>query len=94
MNGVGPVDRIYHSNKVMQITDSKWQRTIEVNASNTQQWVFWNPGENVANSMADIHAGGEQEFVCLEAANTNMQLLASGKSLTISQVITVTPNAP
>ena len=94
VNGVGPVDRIYHSNKVMQITDSKWQRTIEVNASNTQQWVFWNPGENVANSMADIHARGEQEFVCLEAANTNMQLLASGKSLTISQVITVTPNAP
>jgi glucose-6-phosphate 1-epimerase len=93
VNGVGPVDRIYHSNKVMQITDSKWQRTIEIIASNTKQWVFWNPGVEVANTMVDIHDNGEQEFVCLEAANTQKQLLAGGKSLTISQVISVTPNA-
>ncbi len=92
VNGAGPVDRVYHSNKVMQITDHKWQRTIEVSASNTKQWVFWNPGVEIANSMADIHAHGEQEFVCLEAANTQRQLLASGKTLTISQAIRVIPN--
>lgn len=90
VNGVGPVDRVYHSNKAMKISDSKWQRTIEVNASNTKQWVFWNPGNKVATTMADIHTDGEQEFVCLEAANTNMQLLSSNKSLTMSQVVSVT----
>lgn len=88
-NGVGPVDRIYHTHSDMRIVDSGFQRTIELKASNTKQWVFWNPGEKLANSMNDIHDGGEQEFVCLEAANTQRQLLAAGKSATITQEISV-----
>ena len=88
-NGVGPVDRVYHSNSMMNIVDDKLKRTIELKASNTKQWVFWNPGEKLANSMNDIHDGGEQEFVCLEAANTQRQLLAAGKSATITQEISV-----
>ncbi len=88
-NGVGPVDRIYHTDKTMRIIDNHWQRVIELKARNTQQWVFWNPGVELANNMADIHSNGEQEFVCLEAANTQMQLLASGQSASMEQEILV-----
>lgn len=93
INGVGPVDRVYQSNRATKLIDSQLNRIIDVSASNTQQWVFWNPGAELAGNMADVHAQGEQEFVCLEAANTQMQLLASGKSLTIAQTITVTDKA-
>ena len=93
VNGVGPVDRVYHSNKLMKIMDKKWQRTIEVSANNTKQWVFWNPGVDLANTMIDIHPSGEQEFICLEAANTQKQRLVSGKAVTMSQEIKVIPNA-
>jgi glucose-6-phosphate 1-epimerase len=93
-NGVGPIDRVYYSNKTVNIVDHNWQRTIEVNASNSKQWVFWNPGEELATNMADIHLHGEQEFVCLEAANTEQQLLASGNSFTMSQQINVFNNHP
>ena len=88
-NGSDPVDRVYHSNKQMTVVDNDWQRTIKLTSTNTKQWVFWNPGAELANNMADIHASGELEFVCLEAANTQAQLLGAGKSLTMEQQITV-----
>lgn len=89
-NGIDAVDKVYHSNEVMTIVDEFWQRKIRLETSNTQQWVFWNPGVELSNNMADIHEKGEQEFLCLEAANTQMQLLEAGKSLTMAQTITVT----
>jgi glucose-6-phosphate 1-epimerase len=88
-NGVGPIDRIYHTSDVISIIDSQLQRTIELKAKNTKQWVFWNPGIELANNMADIHSSGEQEFVCLEAANTQMQLLPAGKDAIMEQEIAV-----
>jgi len=88
-NGIGPIDRIYQTNNKMTIVDSQWQRSIELKTKNTKQWVFWNPGIELANNMADIHHNGEQEFVCLEAANTQRQLLAAGKSVVIEQEILV-----
>lgn len=88
-NGIDPVDRVYHSHEVMNVVDSHWQRTIELKAINTKQWVFWNPGTELATNMADIHENGEQEFICLEAANTQMQILGAGKTLTMKQKITV-----
>lgn len=91
-NGVDEVDRVYHSNEAMTVVDSDWQRTITLETINTKQWVFWNPGAELANNMPDIHEHGEREFICLEAANTEMQLLETGESLTMSQKITVTSN--
>jgi glucose-6-phosphate 1-epimerase len=85
----GPVDRIYDTNQIVKIIDAQWQRTIELNASNTNQWVFWNPGTELANAMADVHTHGEEEFVCLEAANTQMQRLAAGQTATMEQVISI-----
>ncbi|MBU2923855.1 D-hexose-6-phosphate mutarotase [Colwellia sp. 1_MG-2023] len=88
-NGVGPVDRIYHSNKDLSLVDYAWGRTLELKSQNTKQWVFWNPGVEAANKMADVHPNGEQEFVCLEAATTEMQLLPAGGSKTITQEISI-----
>lgn len=88
-NGVGPIDRIYHTNDMMHLVDNQWQRTIKLKTKNTKQWVFWNPGVELANNMADIHPHGEQEFVCLEAANTQEQPLAAGENVMIEQEISV-----
>lgn len=71
LNCEGPIDRVYQSNSVMNIVDNEWQRIIEVSSSNCHQWVLWNPGKETANNMNDIHQGGENEYVCLEAANTS-----------------------
>ena len=37
--------------------------------------------------MADVHAAGEHEFVCLEAANTRWQTLRANDSVSISQTV-------
>ena len=88
-NCVGPLDRIYQSNKKLCLVDKGLNRTIEISTKNTHQWVLWNPGVETASAMSDIHLHGEQTFVCLEAANTNQQLLPVGETVTISQDISV-----
>ena len=87
---VGEIDRDYHSSKKMTIVDNQWQRKIDIVSHNCQQWVLWNPGAKLAATMADIHPQGEQEYVCLEAANTRWQALPAGKTVIISQEINVT----
>lgn len=86
---VGEIDRVYHLNKNMTIVDNQWQRKIEIISSHCQQWVLWNPGITLARTMVDVHAGGEQEYVCLEAAITSWQDLPVGKTVTIEQEISV-----
>ncbi|MEI6893314.1 MAG: D-hexose-6-phosphate mutarotase [Colwellia sp.] len=92
VNCVGEIDRVYPSASGNKITfiDKEWQRKITIVSKNCQQWVLWNPGSVLANTMADIHEGGEHEYVCLEAANTTWQDLPASKSVVISQEITVT----
>ncbi len=82
----GPIDRIYHNSDTMIIIDHKWQREIEVSSEGCQQWVLWNPGKE-AKSMLDVHQAGEDEFICLEAANTQWQSIASNDSVSISQTV-------
>lgn len=93
-NGVGPVDRIYYTNNVMNLIDMAWGRTLRLKSYNAKQWVFWNPGATLARTMVDIQPYGEQEFVCLEAANTDMALLAAGQSTIIKQEISILSHKP
>jgi glucose-6-phosphate 1-epimerase len=88
-NCLGEVDRIYYGNKVCSIEDKQWQRTIKVSSTNFQQWVLWNPGVELANNMKDIHQGAENEFVCLEAANTNKHLVDANETVMIGQKISL-----
>ena len=86
---IGPIDRIYHSSQRQEIIDHEWQRKIIVCSTNCQQWVLWNPGKDIAEGMADIHLGGENEYVCLEAANTQWQTILPKGASTIKQQIVV-----
>ena len=85
----GPIDRIYQLNEPAKLVDSKWQRVIEIRALNTGQWVLWNPGKEIASTMADVHRHGQREFVCLEAANTQWQVIEANETLMIGQQISV-----
>lgn len=87
---VGEIDREYHSSEQMTIVDNEWQRKIDLVSYHCQQWVLWNPGVELAATMADIHPNGEQEYICLEAANTAWQALPAGETVIISQEIKVT----
>ena len=88
-NCIGPIDTVYDCDKPQQLIDTGWQRIIEITNQNTQQWVLWNPGVEKAQQMADVHEHGEQEYVCLEAANTQWQTVATNSSKTISQKIVI-----
>jgi glucose-6-phosphate 1-epimerase len=88
-NCVGVIDRVYHSDKTCFIEDKQWQRTIKVSSTNCQQWVLWNPGIDIAEGMSDVHRGAENEFVCLEAANTETHTVNAGESVMIGQRISL-----
>lgn len=88
-NCLGPIDRIYYCSDEQVVIDQGLQRKITVESNHCQQWVLWNPGQEIAKNMSDIHSGGEHEFVCLEAANTQWQSIAAGDSVTLCQKITV-----
>jgi glucose-6-phosphate 1-epimerase len=90
---IGPIDRVYHSTKTMRMLDSQWHRTIELVSEQCQQWVLWNPGIAESNHIIDVHEHGAQQFVCLEAANTQWQQIPAGQSRTIGQTIRVISNA-
>jgi len=89
IDGTGPVDRIYYTNAPMKIVDQGLQRTLLVSAINTQQWVYWNAGKQVVDTMSDMHLGAENEYLCLEAANTNWQTIATGQKVSLSQKVQI-----
>ncbi len=88
-NCKGPIDRVYQSNNVMNIVDNAWQRTLEVTSSDCHQWVLWNPGKETADSMDDIHSQGENEYVCLEAANTSPVIIPANSTVSFAQSICI-----
>lgn len=88
-NCTGPIDKIYYHNSAMTMFDKGWKRAIEIKKSNSAQWVLWNPGLDIAAGMADIHQQGENEFVCLEAANTNWVTVPKSEAVSLSQEIQV-----
>ena len=88
-NCVGPIDRIYSSNEIMEVIDKGLGRIIRIEPLNTEQWVLWNPGQEIAQSMSDIHVGGENQFVCLEAASTNWQTVNANSERTMGQRISI-----
>lgn len=86
---VGQIDRVYYDCSEQVIHDAGWHRDIIVSTENSSHWVLWNPGKIVAASMADIHEGGENEYVCLEAADAKPRILSSGQKKRVVQKIRV-----
>lgn len=85
----GPLDRIYHSDDSVEVIDTEWQRIIRIDKQNSQQWVVWNPGNEDAKSMIDLHDNGETQFLCVETANTTDLVLEPEESRVISQTISI-----
>ncbi|QOL25559.1 D-hexose-6-phosphate mutarotase [Thalassotalea sp. LPB0316] len=85
----GPKDRVYQTNQNLELIDNKLARIISLSTTGTSSWILWNPGEEVAQGMSDVHLGAEKEFVCLEAGFTEPLVLASRNSYTISQHIEI-----
>jgi len=88
-NCIGEIDRIYYCDKQCAIFDKQWQRTIKVSSTNCQQWVLWNPGAELTKKMKDLHQSAEIEFVCLEAANTQVHLVKANETVMIGQKISL-----
>lgn len=93
-NMVGPMDRVYYSADEVEVLDSKLNRMITISTSNTNQWVMWNPGIEVAKQMSDVHDNGQDEFFCLEAANTQWQIIPALGCVALSQTIDVVSLEP
>ena len=89
----GPMDRIYYTGCAVEAIDSGLERKLCITTENTHQWVVWNPGQEVAATMSDVHQGGENEYFCLEAANTQWQEIAANQQASISQRIEIAPLA-
>ena len=88
-NCTGPIDRVYYNNETMNIIDKGWNRKLTISTTDSNQWVLWNPGQETAENMTDIHASGENEYVCLEAANTSPVSIAANATAVLGQLITI-----
>lgn len=50
--------------------------------------VIWNPGDKLAATMADVHAGGAREYLCVESVKALAPAtIAPGSSYTLRQLI-------
>lgn len=65
------VDRIYHSESAVMLSDPKWRRRILVEKSGSPSTVVWNPWTEKAKALGDLPDDGYRDFVCIEAAIAN-----------------------
>lgn len=60
----GPVDRVYPA--IANPVFIKGSPSIEITHHNCPSVVVWNPGKESATKIADIGAGNEQFYICVE----------------------------
>lgn len=63
----GPIDRIYHSNHAVVLSDG--QRTLNVAKQSSDSTVVWHPGNALPD---DTPAETSMRFLCIESANTRL----------------------
>ena len=91
------VDRIYtHTPPTMQIVDTTWQRSIQIQATGSHSTVVWNPWVEIAKKSADLNDGDYQKFVCVETANAaeDSVQIAPNASHRLSAEYSITPSLP
>lgn len=88
------VDRIYTNiPPELALVDGAGQRTLRIASTGSRTAVVWNPGASVAARMADLPAGGERHFVCVEtanAANEVVTVLPGGEHRLVARIGRVT----
>ena len=83
-----PIDRIYHSENDALLIDNEWRRRIHIKKTHSPDTVVWNPGSEAA-AIADIHPGGEREYVCVESAAAEPIKIAGNSVAQVAQTISV-----
>jgi glucose-6-phosphate 1-epimerase len=85
--------RYINHTQTCTIIDETYNRKMVVEKQGSKVTVVWNPGQEVATSMADIHPNGYQNFVCIEPANAYNGIdeitLQPGQSHTLGTTISV-----
>ena len=93
MFGDAAVDRVYYSDRPLELHDAVLGRTIRIAKSGSPQTVVWNPGRTGGEALANTRPGaGEwRGFVAVEAAvcRDKAVTLAPGASHTLAQTLTV-----
>lgn len=73
------------------ITDNGMNRKIKVGKTGSKVTVVWNPYVETAKNIGDIHEGGYNNFICVEAVNAinDTIQLSPGESWSVSAIIQV-----
>lgn len=73
------------------IADSGLNRKIKVGKTGSKVTVVWNPYVETAKNIGDIHEGGFNNFICVEAVNAinDTIQLSPGESWSISALIEI-----
>ncbi|MGH8082823.1 MAG: D-hexose-6-phosphate mutarotase, partial [Lysobacter sp.] len=89
----GEVDRIYtDTRQPLRVTDG--EQLLRLEAEGFADTVVWNPGAELAASLADLGPGEHRHFVCIEAANVVRPVrLEPGAVWTGAQILIVEPPA-
>jgi glucose-6-phosphate 1-epimerase len=88
-------DAIYPSDAVVKIIDTPMDRVIVIEKNACPSTVVWNPWVAKARSLSDLPDEAYREFVCVEPAivNTEMVSLAPGDHFTFSTTIRLEAHA-
>jgi glucose-6-phosphate 1-epimerase len=80
-----------HTQKTVDLLDSKMRRRIRLQKANSNTTVVWNPWKEGASRMRDLAEGEWKQFLCVEACNIigGTVTLGSGQEHTISAVLSV-----
>ena len=87
----GELDRIYaDTHQPLRVTDG--EQLLRLEAEGFADTVVWNPGAELAASLADLGPGEHRHFVCVEAGNVLSPVrLEPGEAWSGAQILTVEP---
>lgn len=87
------IERVYTSpEEVSVVRDAALERDIELTHREASDVVLWNPGRELAETMADLTDGDYQRFVCVETGRINVPLeSAPGRPARLGVTLRITP---
>ncbi|CAN7558231.1 D-hexose-6-phosphate mutarotase [Pseudoduganella sp. LjRoot289] len=85
----GPaLDNIYAAPPALELRTA--DSTLQLEQQGFTEWVVWNPGAEGAAKLADMADHEWRQFLCIEPARVNKQVLAAGAEWTGQHSITAT----
>ena len=59
-----PFERLYQSSSSIELLDEKYNILLESEGFN--EWMIWNPGEELASNIKDLEINTWNKFICIE----------------------------